>query len=227
MATQAQAIITAATATSLANDAGRTDLANDASELLAVLNRKIKQLYALAGMPKEFGGMGSGDFFATSAAVVLAASPVALPAAAFRHVIEDATGRRVTVVPRADLIDGVAEMPPAVIIEQQKIISAARPEDPVPGATLTVHYTPLPALTSVTDYIGATTPADATTTSWPDWVGDPFLVAVLARYLAVKAGDRDADEMAALNQDLQEAATLLGAVIGIDATTIVEDREAA
>lgn len=227
MATQAQTIIDAAIDSSLANDQGRSDLANDSSELLGVLDRKLKQVYTLAGMPAEYGGQGDGDYFAASAAVVVASAPVALPAAAFRHIITDANGVRVTVVPRIDLVDGVAEMPPAIVIEQQKFRSAGRPGDPAIGATLTVRYTPLPGtLTATTDYIGATTPSDATTTVWPEWVGDPFLVAWLARYLAIKAADRDADEMQALMQDLTEAATLLGTIIGVDATRLVEASEA-
>lgn len=226
MATPASAIIKAAIDSSLANDAGRTDLASDSTELLDVLNRKLKQIYTLAGMPAEYGGQGEGDYFATSTSIVVAAAGVALPAAAFRHIISDVSGRRVSVVPRIDLVDGIAEMPPAIVIEQQKVRSAGRPGDPVTGDVLTIRYTPLPGtLTATTHYIGATTPADATTTVWPEWVGDPFLVAWLARYLAIKGADRDADELQAIGQDLAEAATLLGTVIGVDATRLVEASE--
>jgi hypothetical protein len=225
--TIAQAIIDAAIASSLANDAGRTDLADDTTELLNVLNRKLKQVYTLAGMPKRFGGAGDGDYFAASAVVVVTGAPVTLPAAAFRHTIVNAGGQPVSVVPRRDLIEGIAETPPAIVIEQQKLVSAGRAGDPVPGDQLTVRYTPMPGtLTLGTHYIGAVTPTDPTTSIWPDWVGDPFLVAWLARYLAIKASDRDADEMQALTNDLTEAATLLSTIIGVDATRLVETNEA-
>lgn len=228
MPTAAQSIIDAAIASSLANDAGRTDIANNPTELLNVLNRKLKQVYALAGMPRDAGGMGAGDYFATSSTVTVAASAVALPAAAFRHVLVDQVGRRIMPVTRLDVVDGTAEMPPAIIIEQQKFVSAGRAGDPIAGDVLTVRFTPLPGtLTLGTHYIGATTPSDSSTTVWPDWVGDPFLVAWLARYLANKAADRDADEIQALTDDIKEAASLLGAIIGVEATRLVEDRESA
>lgn len=224
MATTAGTLITAAIDSSLANDQGITDLANDTTELLDVLNRKIRQIYTLAGMPKWAGGMGKGDYFATSAPVTLGAAPVALPAAAFRHIFTTTAGVRVATISRADLVDGVAEMPPAVLIEQQKILSAGRPGDPVNGETLTVYFTPIPALlTAASHYVGASTPSDASTSQWPDWVGDPFLVAWLARYLAFKAADRDPGELAAIQQDLVEAAIVLGSLIEVDATRLVQD----
>lgn len=227
MATQAQTIIDAAIASSLANDAGRTDLAGDAPELLNVLNRKIRQIYTQAGMPKHYGGLGEGDFFAASATVIVAGTPVALPAAAFRHIVSDAGARAVSTVSRKDLLEGVAEMPPAIVVEQQKFVSAGRAGDPIVGDVLTVRFTPLPALLTLgTHYIGAITPTDATTSAWPDWVGDPFLIAWLGRYLAIKASDRDQDEMQAINQDLAEAAQLLGTLIGVDMTLLVDVDEA-
>ncbi len=228
MATQVQVILDAAIAGSLANDGGRSDLASNVSELIAVLDRKLKQVYAHAGMPSDAGGMGAGDYFATSASVALGASPVALPTAAFRHTFVDALGRRVTVVTQADLDDDVAEMPPAVLIRQDKVQTAGRAGDPLSTDTLTVWYTPLPGtLTLGTHYVGATTVTDPTTSFWPSWVGDPFLIAWLERYLAKKAGDRDADELQAINQDLQDTALLLGTLIGIEATRLTEDPEAA
>jgi hypothetical protein len=224
MATQVSTILTAAIASSLANDGGRSELASDTTELIAVVDRKIRQIYAYAGMPKEYGGMGAGDYFAAASAVVLGASPVALPAAAFRHSFVNALGVRVAVVSQADLEDQVAEMPPAVLIRQDKVLTAGRTGDPLSGDTLTVRYTPLPGpLALLTDYIGATTPADAATTVWPAWVGDPFLIDWLARYLALKAGDRDPAEMQALEQDLQSDAALLGQLIGVEATRLTQD----
>jgi hypothetical protein len=228
MSTQAQTIIDGAVKTSLANDAASSDLSSDTAELLNVLNRKLQQLYVLAGTPSDDGGMGQGDFFAASTLVAVAASPVALPVAAFRHIISDSSGVRVATVTRADLVDGVAEMPPAVLIEQQKLLSAGRPGDPVIGALLTVRYTPVPGLmTSSGHYIGAVTPSDASTTAWPDAAGNPFLVTWLALYLARKAGDRDPEELASLKDELLEAVAILAKHIGIEATVLTtEDREA-
>lgn len=223
--TTAQQIIDAAIASSLANDAGRTDLASDTAELLNVLNRKIQQFYVLAGSPSEQGGAGRGDYFATETNVTLRAGFVALPAAAFRHsFVRASDGVAVAVVPQIDLDVGRAELPPAVVCQRDRVKSAGRVGDPAVGEALTVRYTPLPALlSSGTDYIGATTATDATTSSWPEAVGNPFLVAWLARYLAIKASDRDADEMQSITQDLAEAASLLATFVGIEATTLIED----
>jgi hypothetical protein len=222
VATQAAVIIDAAIATSLANDEGRSDLASSTPELLNVLNRKLQQLYVLAGTPPQNGGAGKGDFFATSTTLALAAVPVALPAAAFRHIFTNADGR-VSVVPRADVVDGIAEIPPAVIVEAGKVIGAGRTGDPGTGTVLTIRFTPLPGtLSDVTHYIGATTPADASTSAWPDSVGNPYLVAWLALYLARKAGDREAAEIESLTQELEEAAGILATHVGIEATLLVD-----
>lgn len=222
MATTAQTIVDAAIASSLANDDGRSDLANDLAELLGVLNRRIREIYTLAGMPREYGGMGRGDYFATSVPVALGGGPVALPAAAFRHVFETTQGARVAVVSRADLADEVAEMPPAVVVEQLKVSGAGRPGDPISGEVVIVRLTPLPGLLTLgTHYVGATLPADASTSQWPE-AGDSYLVTWLARYLAIKAGDRDPDEMQALEQQLTDSAALLGALIGVDGTRLAD-----
>lgn len=225
MSTTAQQIIDAAIASSLANDAGRSELASDVVELLNVLNRKLQQFYVLAGTPAEQGGAGRGDFFATESALTLLATPVALPAAAFRHsFVRQADGERVSVVPQSDIDDGRAEMPPCVIVQQNKVKPTGRVGDPGAGQILTVRYTPLPGLlTDAAHFIGATTPNDAATSFWPDAAGNPFLVVCLARYLAYKAGDRDADELQAIAQDLQEAAQILGTHVGIEATRLIED----
>ncbi len=222
--TTAQQIIDAAIATSLANDAGQSELANDTTELLNVLNRKLAQVYTLAGMPRDVGGAGRGDFFATVAQVTLAATAVALPAAAFRHLItRNSDGKRVRVATRADLLDGVAEIPPAVVIEQQKIISAGRAGDPVAGDVLNVFYTPLPdLLTAGSDFIGATPRTDASTTQWPR-IGDAYLVCFLALYLARKAADRDPAEIESLGAELGEASRILGTLIGVEATRLAAD----
>lgn len=223
--TTAQQIIDAAIASSLANDGGRSELSNNLVELLNVLNRRIQSFYVLAGTPSEQGGAGRGDYFATEANVILRTGFVALPAAAFRHSFVRATdGVAVAVVPQIDLDIGRAEMPPAVVYQRDKVKSAGRAGDPAVGESLTVRYTPLPALlTDGAHFIGATTATDATTSAWPEAVGNPYLVAWLCRYLALKAGDRDPAELQAINDDLQEAAQQLAVVVGIEATTLIED----
>ena len=222
MTTQAQTILDAATSSSLANDSGLTPLANTPLELLGVLNRRLAELYTLAAMPKQLGGMGRGDFFATSTTLTLSSSPVALPTGvAFVHSVTNVSGTRVAVVPQADVVDGFPELPPAVRITQNKVLSLGRSGDPVPGDVLTLYYTPLPgSLTLGTDYIGATTPSDSTTTVWPSAVGDPYLVAWLSRYLAYKASDRDPDDIQHLESDLASSARSLGTLIGVEATRL-------
>ena len=225
MATPASSVLNAAISSSLAFDQGTTPVANDQTELLNVLNRRLGYLYTLAGAPSARGGMGQGDFFGTSTTVTLASSPVALPAAAFRHSFVKADGTRVAVVPQSDIVDGIAELAPAVTVQQNKVLSLGRAGDPVPGDVLTVYYTPLPGtLTLATDYIGATTPSDATTTFWPSAVGDPYLVAWLRRYLCYKSADHDPSELQAIDQDLQEAAQALGTLIGVEATRLLSDQ---
>lgn len=224
MTTTGDAIIAAAIASSLANDAGASELANDTTELLNVLNRKLAQVYTLAGMPRDLGGAGRGDYFATTSQVTLEPTPVALPGAAFRHLFtRDSDGKRVRVISRADLLDGVAEIPPAVIVEQQKVIGAGRAGDPVAGDVLNVYYTPLPdVMTAGTDYVGASVRTNLATSQWPR-IGDAYLVAFLALYLARKASDRDPGEIQSLSADLNEAAQILGTVIGVDATRLAAD----
>ena len=227
MATRVGAILAAAISSSVANDEGRSELTENIAELIAVVSRRVRQLYTMAAMPQRFGGMGNGYYFAVNETVVVGASPVALAAAAaFRHSIVDALGVRVSVVSQADLDDQVAEMPPAVLIEKGLLRSAGRTGDPIVGASLTVRYTPLPGVLSVeTDYVGASTPADPATTSWPDQVGDPYLISWLSRYLAVKSGDRDPQEMGQIQSDLGENAGLLGVLLGVDATRLSDAEE--
>lgn len=226
MATQSQAVLDAAIASSLAFDGGTTSVANNTAELLNVLNRRLGFLYTLAGTPSEDGGFGQGDFFGTSTTVTLSASPVALPAAVFRHRFTTADGTRVAVVPQSDVVDGIAELPPAVTVRQNQVLSLGRSGDPIPGDVLTVYYTPVPGtLTLGTDYIGATTPSDSTTSVWPSAVGDPYLVNWLRRYLSNKSADHDPDELQSIDQDLQESASALGKVIGIEMTALLSDQK--
>lgn len=228
MTTTAQALIDAAIASSLANDAGRSDLANDTSELLNVLNRKLADIYTLAALPPEYGGLSRGDYFGATTTVTLGASFVALPTSAFRHTFTTSLGVRVAVVPQADLDDGLAELPPAVVVQGNTVKGAGRSGDPGNGATLTVAYTPPPGtLTLGTHYIGATTPTDASTSRWPEGAGNPFLVAWLARYLALKAGDREEPELGRLESDLSAASQTLGTILGVAATRLADSRSGA
>ncbi len=227
MPTIVQDIIGPAIASSVANDLGQSELANNPDELVAVISRRVRQVYTLAAMPKSHGGMGKGYYFATSELIVIGASPSVLSEAAFRHsVVRDPAGTRVAVVSQADLDDVRAEMPPAVVIEGAKLRTAGRPHDPVIGESVRVRYTPLPAvLTATSHYIGATIAADPSSTVWPGGVGDPYLVAWLARYLGIKGGDRDPQELEEIKTDLQAAADLFAAVVGVDAARLVADVE--
>lgn len=226
MSTTAQQIIDAATASSLANDGGTTALASGTAELVSVLSRVVRQIYALTALPPDAGGF-KGDYgsFVRTAPVTVgtpATAFVAFPALATRLLtIVDAGGDFVSMVPLSDLRSGTAEIPPAVVIADKMIRSAGRTGDPTAGAILTVDYAYVPdPLTSASDYIGATTPSDATTSSWPTEVGDPFLEHWLARYLSVKDGTRDASEVQQLNTLLQQDIAALAGLLGISAARL-------
>lgn len=222
MATTYQTILTAALARSLANDAGTTTLGSNVSELVAVVSRLTRQVYSLAGLPPEAGGIATGQYFARTSTVTLATPAttfVALPTTPeylYLFAITDAGGAKVSRASLRDLREGLAETPPAVIVQDQTIRSCGRLGDPTDGATLTLDGTYLPVeATLATDYIGATTAATASTSHWPGHVGDPFLIASLARYLVVKDTLRDPGELQALDAEIAEASSLLGKVIGV------------
>lgn len=229
MATQAVTILQAAIDSSTANDGGASPVANNTPELLGVLDRKVKQIYSLVALPEVKGGAAAGDFFKTTWTVAMdatsAATFVALPGSpviAFIHSIVDEAGNPVAIVPYRDFIEGLAEWAPAVAILDRKIRSLAREGDPVEADTLTVFGNYLPAtLTSINDYIGATTAADATTTTWPSEAGDPFLVAFMGLYLAMKDGTRDLSEIQHYQQDMEAAALVLSDLLGINASALV------
>lgn len=235
MATIVQQILDAAIASSLANDQGRTLLANNTSELVNVVSRTVRSVYAAAALPPSDGGEGYGNFFTRTSTVTLATPStdyVALPSSPeFRYFqnFVDNVGTPVAVVTLRDLRDGVAEYPPAVVIADGKIRSAGRltDGDPASGAVLTFDgsYLP-PVLTSTSDYIGATTLNDASTSAWPDDVGNPYLIAVLARYLALKDGARDPQEIAGYEQDMQVAAQRLAQVVGATVARFTDVRPA-
>ncbi len=230
MSTQASVIIDAAVKSSLLNDAQRTSVARDTAELLAVLTREVQALYALAGTPPDRGGMSRGDLLATSTTLTLnAATPPSVPTAAFRPMWSDATGASVAVVTRRDLLDGRAELPPAIVIEQHKVRTAGRSGDPVEGAVLTLRYVPLPAvLTATTHYLGAVAdPTLSTDSYWPDHVANPWLIATLRKYLAVKRGIPTEDaEMQDIVQAVQQSAGLLANYLGLNASDLVSVADA-
>mgnify|MGYP001382775024 CR=1 FL=1 len=137
-----------------------------------------------------------------------------------------AGGDVVSVVPLRDLRDGIAEVPPAVVIANGKIRSAGRTGDPTAGAVLTLEGSYLPAIaTSGSHYVGATTATDDTTTYWPGHVGDPFLIAQLARYLVIKDAMRDANELQALDAEIAQAAEGLAHVIQVSPAALVAVRD--
>lgn len=221
MATTGADIIAAALPTALANDLGRTSLANNTQELLGVISRDLRSIYYAAALPPDDGGDGYGNYFTRTATLTLgtpATTPVALPSSpefCYYQNFVDNVGAVVNVVTLRDLRDSVADYPPAVVIADNKIRSAGRTGDPQSGAVLTFDgsYLP-PALTLDTDYLGATTPTDATTTSWPSGAGDPYLINRLALYLAQKDGARDEAEIQGYLRLIEEAAQKLAKVVG-------------
>lgn len=227
MATTAQFIIDAAIASALANDQGQSDIANDSTEILTVINLRLQQFYTFLGMPPERGGPSRGDFFARSSTITIsAATPPAAPASAFSHEFETALGVPVSLITRKDLLRDRAELPPAVIVEDGLVRSALRNGDPIDTDVLTVHFTPVPGdLTVVGDFIGATTPADATTSLWPDKQGNRWLIGELRRYFAIKRGAASADEMADIDREINVASSLLASFVGGDASTLISLRD--
>jgi len=220
--TTSQDIIDAAIGSSLSNDSPGLDgsQASGLTELLGVINRRVRRIYTLAGMPPERGGMSRGDYFATTTTLTIsAAAPPAAPTSAFDHLFADASGVEVRVVSRRDVQRGHAELPPAVIIENRSVVTAGRTGDPVDDDVLTVYYTPLPALHTLgTHYVGATTAATDTTSEWPEAVGNPWLIAELRRYLAIKRGDADEAELADIKQEIGDTGGTLAELIGINKT---------
>lgn len=222
MSTTYQTLLTAALNRSLANDAGGTALANNPAELVAVLSRTVRQVYTLSGLPPDAGGVALGQYFVRTLTVTLGTPSttfVALPTAPellYIFAITDAGGTKVSRASLRDLRDGLAETPPAVIVQDQTIRSCGRLGDPTAGAVLTLDGSYLPAeATLATDYVGATTPATASTSHWPSHVGDAYLIATLARYLVIKDTTRDPTELQALDAEIGEASKLLGQVLGV------------
>ena len=71
MATQASTILTAAINLSLANDGGTSPLANNTTELLGVLSRTVRHVYAQAGLPPSGGGGGYTNYFTRTTTLTL------------------------------------------------------------------------------------------------------------------------------------------------------------
>lgn len=221
MATTVQDILDQAIACSLANDQGRTLLANNTAELVAVVNRDVRAVYAASALPPTEGGTGYGNFFTTTGTVTLgtpATNYVALPSnpsfCYFQSFVNN-VGKVVKVVTLRDLRDQTAEYPPCVVVANNQIKSAGRLGDPESGAVLTFDGSYLPPdLTATSDYIGALTPSAPTTTAWPAYVGDLYLINKLALYLAQKDGARDQLEIVGYQQAIQKAASDLAQVVG-------------
>ena len=217
MASTVQQIIDAAVDRSLLNDDQVTELTSDTGPIIAYLDRIVNQVYVAAARPPDAGENAKRDYFATSDTVVLVAGSKALPTApapAWTPLFLTAAGARINVASRRGIVDGVAELPPAVIVQQNTVYTAGRTGDPGDTDTLTVIYTPVPGpLALTTDYIGATTPATASTSVWPSHVGDEYLISALAEYLGVKAGDRDPTELKTLADDKNRALALLMALV--------------
>jgi hypothetical protein len=137
MATPASVIIQAAIDSSTANDGGASPIANNSTEmLLGVLDRKIKQVYTLVALPRDKGGTSEGDFFKTTWTITVGDPGVlvdlpANPNIAFIDLVQDTAGNNVSIVPYRDVVDGIAEYPPAVILLDKQMRSCQRDGDPV------------------------------------------------------------------------------------------------
>lgn len=225
MSTTVQGVIDGALARSLANDSGQTDLASNTGELVAVISRAVQLLYTFAAFPVADGGMGRTGYFMRTTSVTVgtpSTTYVALPTgAAYTPSFTDSLNRAVATVTLEELREGRAEYPPALVIRDGKFASAARTGDPSAGSVLTADYAYLPAvLAAATNYIGATTLTDATTSNWPSFVGDEFLICHLALYLAVKDGMRDPQEIQQLSQERAAALDALGKVLRLGPTQL-------
>lgn len=233
MATTVAQILNAAISTSTANDGGQSPIANDSAELIAVLDRKIKQIYSLVALPSSKGGSASGDYFKTTWTVNVGTpntTLTALPASPEIITIDDivitSSGIWVAVVPYSDFLQGLAEFAPAIVILDRKFRSVARVGDPAAGVGLTIFGSYLPGtLTLTTDFVGATTPATSSTSAWPSHVGDPFLVAYMGLYFALKDGTRDASEIQAYQNDMLAAAQTLSDLLGINTASLVATQD--
>lgn len=220
--TIASTIVDAAINRSLANDSGSTSLASNRTELLGHLDRLVQYAYTLAGLPAEAGGVGIGDYFSTTQTVNMgtpATTFVNLPSTPrllYVHSVTNATGAIIDVTTLRDLRAGYAAYPPAVIIANDQIRSAGRTGDPTAAAILTLDASYLPGTISADSHtVGATTPATPSTSTWPEFVGDQWLIDSMAVYLAIKDATRDQTELAELQQGLQASADALGAVISV------------
>ena len=221
MTTTADTILTAAINADLAIDAS-VPIADDTTEQLGELSRLVRRIYTLAAIPKKAGGWREGNYFTSTSTVSLATpattfvSLPATPECAWIIRITTAGGTAVNLASLDDLRKNRAEYPPAIVLEGKQIRSAGRTGDPVAGAVLTVDYSYVPpALTATTDYIGATTPSDSSTTAWPGYAGDGYLIAAMTRYFVEKSGDADAGTLQRLDAKLAEQANILGPVVGI------------
>jgi len=224
MGTQAGEILDAAIASSLLFDDAETAVAEDATELLKVLNRILTSIYTLAGRPPFAGGRAFGEALGVTADVTLTVTGVSIaitPAIASLYLITDANGVEVVVVPRIDVVRGLAELGPAVVIEGRLLTSAGRVGDPVTDDVLTLWYTPIPGPLSVAEhYIGATSPGDDSTTLWPE-IGNPFLIAALIAYLLGKTEEADPAMMQRNQAELARAAQDLGEYLRLDGTRLL------
>lgn len=220
--TTAQTILDAALNSSAWNDGGNTSIGNNPEELVAALSRTVRQVYVLAaqgnGMDPRHAYFVRSTTLTLSAtlatAVALSSNAAGLDILRVLAVTESG-GDPVAVVPIHEVRLGLAEIPPAVILLDKTIRSAGRTGDPTASAVLTldVAYAP-PPLTLASHFIGATTLTSASTSSWPEAAGDPYLVAWLARYLAAKEGREDA-EIAGYQEALAQSAAMLGDLIGV------------
>jgi hypothetical protein len=184
MATSSKTLIDAAFARSTFNDPGK--LAND-PELIAVIDRRVKQLYSLASgiNPTFFGdqddvtGVGGAFAIPTDAEMVLR--------------IEEADGTEVNIVPFEDRTNDLA---PRVYQFGSSYYTVGAAGDPGDTDTLTFFFSKRhPDLNPTLAAAHATNNLDA---SWPQSFND-LIVLHLSKYLAVK--DSRSEEVPQLEKE--------------------------
>lgn len=198
-------ILDAAIHKSLMNDEGRSPLVGDEALVIKELDRVVKELYVEASRPARPGQPERNDYFGETTDVVLSSFIGTVPSSVWTPTFTLA-GARVHLTSEAAIVDNLAPVTPAVYILKDQVFSGQRTGDPLTSATLVAKFTAPPGtLTDRAHFIGATTPGTASTSVFPELVGNRFLITSIALYLAVRDGIRDAAELTEYKTELQTA----------------------
>jgi len=183
-------------------DQGRSEIGEDETELLKVLNKRLAAFYADASAPVQNERLERNDFFATITALtgLDANTEASLPTdMAWQPLLVMPNGDELRLTTQQALLRGRAELPPAAYIRGITLRSCQRTGDPVQNDVITAHYTQLPGtLTDRAHFIGATTVTNNLTSLWEAHLGDEWLEYELALYLATKSGDVSGEQLQVL-----------------------------